>query len=32
MVEANENLVLQANRGDVAAGESVDALLFEGLL
>ena len=32
MVEANAILVLQANRGDVAAGESVDALLFEGLI
>jgi len=32
MVEANTILILPANRGDVAAGESVDALLFEGLL
>ena len=32
MVEANAILVLQADQGDVAAGDFVDALLFDGLL
>lgn len=31
MVEANAILVLPADRGDIAAGDSVEALLFEGL-
>jgi len=32
MVEANAILILAADRGDIAAGDSVDALLFDGLL
>ena len=32
MAEANAMLVLRHEQGDIAAGDSVDALLFEGLL
>jgi hypothetical protein len=32
MVEANAILILAADRGDIAEGNSVDALLFNGLL
>jgi hypothetical protein len=31
MVEANVILILAADRGDIAEGDSVDALLFDGL-
>lgn len=32
MVDANAILILQADRGDIAVGDTVDALLFDGLL
>jgi len=32
MVEANVILILAADRGDIAEGDFVDALLFEGFL